>query len=252
MSKLARAAALSLALSLVTATAARAGELRGSPASMERQHEVAVAEHYEFTTDSADVQALVARRQLVPVTGNADYTLSRQVSFAYARPEVLEFLERLAAEFHAATGEPLVVTSLIRVTRWQPRNAHKLSVHPTGMAVDLHPPASPTARAWLERTLLSLEDQGVLDVTRERRPRHYHIAVFPAEYRAWVAEHTPPRTPVVFPVAAAAVAGASSAARQAHGGDAMLLMLPVLFGLAVLVAHRRHGRAVRVASHRVD
>jgi hypothetical protein len=237
MSKLARAAALSLALSL--ATAARAGELRGSPASIERQHEAAVAEHYEFAADSAAVQALVARERLVPVTGNADYSLSRQVSFPYARPEVVELLERLAAEFRAATGEPLVVTSLIRVTKRQPRNAHKLSVHPTGMAVDLHPPASPMARAWLERTLLSLEDQGLIDATRERRPRHYHVAVFPEAYRAWMsAQASPPGAPVVAAVANAV----HSAARQPHGGDAMLLMLPVLFALGALAAHRRQGR----------
>ena len=253
MSKLTRAAALpflalslapSLALLAAIAPAAGAGELRGSPASMERQHQVAVDEQFEFTTDSASVQALVARKRLVPVTGNADYALSRQVSFPYARPEVLEFLERLAAEFRAATGEPLVVTSLIRVTSWQPRNAHKLSVHPTGMAVDFHPPASPTARAWLERTLLSLEDQGVLDVTRERRPRHYHVAVFPEQYRAWAAANASPLHAPAVSLTAAVAAGTHSAARRTHGGDAMLLILPVVFGVSVLAAHRRQRTAV--------
>jgi LysM repeat protein len=40
---------------------------------------------------------------------------------------------------------------------------------------------------WLEKTLLSLEKQGVLDVTRERRPPHYHVALFPQPYTRYVA-----------------------------------------------------------------
>jgi hypothetical protein len=160
---------------------------------------------------------------------------------------VRELLERLAAEFRAATGEQLVVTSLIRVTRWQPRNAHKLSVHPTGMAFDLHVPSTPTARAWLERTLLSLEDQGVLDATRERKPRHYHVAVFPAGYHAWATANPSPharRVTAPSALVAAVAAGARSAAHRSQHADAMLLMLPVVFGLAVFAAHRRQARAV--------
>jgi hypothetical protein len=248
MSKLTRAAALSLSLSVaLTAATARAGELRGSPASVQRQHQVAVAERYEFLADSAHVQALVRSGRLEPLAGNDDYSLSRQVSFPYARPEVREFVERLAAEYRAATGEPLVVTSLIRTTRWQPRNAHKLSVHPAGMAVDLHVPSSPTARAWLERSLLALEDRGVLDVTRERKPRHYHVAVFPEEYRAWAVANPSPlaRPAVVTTHLAAAVAAGARSARQSHGADAMLLLVAAAAGLAVYTARRRGGNPHR-------
>jgi hypothetical protein len=252
MGKLTRAAALALAITATVAPrAARAGELRGSPASMERQHQVAVQARYEFLGDSAHVQALVAEGGLEPIAGNGDFAVSRQVSFPYARPEVRELLERLAADFRSATGESLVVTSLIRVTRWQPRNAHKLSVHPAGMAFDLHVPSTPTARVWLERTLLWLEDQGVLDVTRERKPRHYHVAVFPDGYHAWAAANSSPYARrIVAPSAlvAAVAAGARSAAYQSQHADAMLLMLPVVFGLAVYAAHRRQARAV-VARH---
>jgi hypothetical protein len=238
MSKLGRAAALSLALAAVGVPAtAHPGELRGSPASMARQHEVAVAERYEFLADSAAVAALVREGRLEPLTGNADYALSRQISYPYARPEVRSLLERLAAEYRAATGEPLVVTSLVRTTHRQPRNAHKLSVHPAGMAVDLHPPASATARAWLERALLSLEDAGVLDATRERRPRHYHIAVFPEAYRRWAAAHPAPGAPPPAPIVALA-SGSRTAARRSYGADTML-MLVAAAGLALWSARRR-------------
>jgi hypothetical protein len=55
------------------------------------------------------------------------------------------------------------------------------------MAVDLRVPAVAAHRAWLERTLISLEGLGVLDATRERHPPHYHVAVFPARYGEYVA-----------------------------------------------------------------
>jgi hypothetical protein len=52
--------------------------------------------------------------------------------------------------------------------------------------VDFRIPAAAAQRSWLETTLLSLEDRGVLDVTRERNPPHYHVAVFPKQYQSYV------------------------------------------------------------------
>ena len=54
------------------------------------------------------------------------------------------------------------------------------------MALDLRAPRRTACRRWLERTLLSLEGKGVLDATRERRPAHYHVAIFPAAYLSYV------------------------------------------------------------------
>jgi hypothetical protein len=54
------------------------------------------------------------------------------------------------------------------------------------MAVDLRIPQDAAARQWLEETLLNLEAGSLLDVTRERRPPHYHVAVFPEPYEAYV------------------------------------------------------------------
>ena len=42
-------------------------------------------------------------------------------------------------------------------------------------------------RSWLENVLLSLEKTGVLEATRESRPPHYHIALFPRPYARYVA-----------------------------------------------------------------
>ena len=54
------------------------------------------------------------------------------------------------------------------------------------MAVDFRIPAKAASRRWLERTLVSLERSRVLDVTKERRPAHYHVAVFPSQYEHYV------------------------------------------------------------------
>jgi len=91
----------------------------------------------------------------------------------------------LSGQFRRACGAPLVVTSLTRPQSYQLRNASDRSVHPTGMALDLRRPPG-TCRQWLERTLLYLEDQGVIEATAERHPPHYHIAVFPNQYAAHV------------------------------------------------------------------
>jgi hypothetical protein len=172
--------------------------MRGSPASMERQHEVAVSEDFTFAETSASVAELVAGERLVPLSGGADYTLHR-VSYPFARPEVKAFVENLSAEYRKGCGEQLVVTSLTRPRSEQPGNAHKLSVHPAGMAVDFRISKSPKCQTWFEKALLEMERKDVLDATRERNPPHYHVAVFPGAYAAYAARQKPAQRPAPSP-----------------------------------------------------
>ncbi|MGI9043630.1 MAG: DUF5715 family protein [Gemmatimonadaceae bacterium] len=173
------------ALLAVPSVADAAGKLTGSVSSMRGQHAVAVKGDLEFIADAAQVQEMLGKGGLERIESNEYYTL-HQVSYPFGVPEVKLFLERLGQQYHEANGAPLVVTSLTRPTSQQPRNAHQLSVHPAGMAVDFRVPQDAKARQWLESVLLQLENRGVLDVTRERFPPHYHVAVFPAQYRAYV------------------------------------------------------------------
>jgi len=168
------------------AASASASSLRGSHASMLRQHTIAVKNDFTFLRTAKQVREFAASDRLEDITSTATYHVEG-VSFPYARPVVKLFIERLAQQFVDAIGQPLVVTSLTRPTSLQPRNASPLSVHPAGMAVDLRVPAEASARSWLEKTLLALEDQGLLDVTREHNPSHYHVAVFPDAYASYVA-----------------------------------------------------------------
>ena len=155
---------------------------------MQEQYRRALEYDYTFLRDPAHVRHFVNLKLLVPFKGNSDYQLDDEVSFPYARPEVLTFIERLSRQYRAACGEALVVTSLTRPKNRQPRNASmRWSVHPTGMAVDLRRSNTPACRRWIQRVLLELEGSGIIQATHERRPPHYHIAVYTKDYARYVA-----------------------------------------------------------------
>jgi hypothetical protein len=160
--------------------------LRGSTASLDRQNRVARQHDFTFLDTADRVRYFAEQGWLVRVQPRREVLTFHAVSFPYARPEVDLFINRLSAQYRRACGEPLVVTSLTRPTTRQPRNASDRSVHPTGMALDLRYSGDRNCRAWLERVLLDLERAGVLEATRERRPVHYHIAIFPRQYAAYV------------------------------------------------------------------
>lgn len=179
--------ALACALALLTAraTSCDAQTLRGSLASVTRQYEEAVRHDYRLLETARDIPQFVKMGWLVSVGPGANYELAG-VSHPYARPAVLTFIERLSADYRTSCGERLVVTSLARPSDQQPSNASVESVHPAGMAVDLRVSSRAACRQWLERTLLSLEKQGVVEATRERTPAHFHVAVFPDRYTAFL------------------------------------------------------------------
>lgn len=180
-----RCTAAALALLALPSTLA-AASLRGSSESLAIQARMARQHDYTYLRTSSQVKDFAGAGLLVELAGNRDYDLA-DVSFPYARPEVRTFVERLGRQYRAACGERLVVTSLTRPKSRQPHNASHLSVHPTGMAVDLRQSRRAACRAWLEKTLLTLERRDLLEATRERWPAHYHVALFPAPYRRYVA-----------------------------------------------------------------
>lgn len=172
----------------VAAAPASAQSLRGSRASLDRQNREARQHDFTFLRRPSQLERFEDAGLLVPLDGGRHYRL-HDVSFNVARPEVKLFVERLSGQYASACGEPLIVTSLTRPTSLQPANASPRSVHPTGMAMDLRVPEG-KCRRWLEKTLLSLERGRVLEATLERHPLHFHVAVFPDEYLAYVARTT--------------------------------------------------------------
>lgn len=160
--------------------------LQGSTASLDIQNRIARQHDFTYIDTPSRVEYFATQGWLVRVRATSDLRLDSEVSYPYARPEVDLFLRRLGSQYRAACGERLVVTSLTRPTSRQPRNASDRSVHPTGMAIDLRYSTNRNCRSWLEGVLSSLERQGVLEATRERSPVHYHVAIFPAQYAAYV------------------------------------------------------------------
>jgi len=184
--QVALAASALLLMSAVSATTSFAQSLAGSKSSMVRQNRQANQHDYTFLRTSSQVREFVRQGRLVRLSGNGNYRVV-DVSFPYARTEVKTFIERLGSQYRDACGEPLVVTSLTRPANRQPRNSSPLSVHPTGMAADLRASSRPACRAFLEKTLLTLEARGVLEATRERRPPHYHVSLYPKPYARYLA-----------------------------------------------------------------
>lgn len=151
------------------------------------------SERLSFFQTPASVRRAVDARRLVRLEPDSSYDL-HAVSYPYARPATRTFVQRLAAQYLASCGEPLVVTSAVRPSTRQPANSTGRSVHPTGMAVDFRKPQTEACLRWLRATLLELESDGRLEATEERSPAHFHVAVFAKEYTRYVGSRARPGT----------------------------------------------------------
>jgi hypothetical protein len=195
---------------LASVAEAKAPSLRGSPASMREQNQVAQEHGLKFYRTGEEIHAAVERGDLVPLEGNADYAVAAFVSFPFAHPAAVLFVERLSKQYREACGQQLVVTSAVRPSNGQPRNAHALSVHPAGMALDLRISDRAECRAWLEGAMMNMERAGLLNGIRERNPPHYHVALYPEPYLAYAAER------MAEEAAAAAAAAVEEAVAEAE------------------------------------
>ncbi len=170
-------------------TLVQAQTLKGSRTSIDKQYRTAISYGFTFVQSSSGLNSAIGANQLIRVSPDR-YMDLHDVSYPYAVPGTRLFLSRLSSQYYSMCKEKLTVTSLLRPRDRQPANSVAHSVHPTGMAVDLRIPKSQKCRSWLENTLLSLERENVVDVTRERYPPHYHVAVYAEHYETRVATLT--------------------------------------------------------------
>lgn len=160
--------------------------LRGSRASVNRMYYEARAEKLSFYETARGIRDAVSRGQLVELAPNENVQL-HQVAYPYVRPATRTFVQRLGEQYRDACGEPLEITSAVRPATRQPANSVARSVHPTGMAVDLHKSDDAGCLEWLRSRLRELESHGVLEATEEFSPPHFHVAVYPSPYRRYLA-----------------------------------------------------------------
>lgn len=195
----ARTAAIATAAAILGGTAlaaplqaqTQATLLRGSRASVQRMHRQAVDHDLTFYETPAAVREAVKKGRVERLSGNRDFRL-HAVSFPYVLASTRVFVERLGQQYRSSCGEQMVVTSAVRPATRQPANSSDESVHPTGMAVDLRKPSG-RCLTWLRSTLADLEKAGVLEATEERHPVHFHVAVFPQPYAAYLGGAEPER-----------------------------------------------------------
>jgi LysM repeat protein len=154
--------------------------LRGSPASVEKMYDFARSHGYPFYLTPSTLDDAIARGKLVPLTGDANYEMTRGVGFSYATAEARDFITQFAPQYLAACGAPLTVTSAARPMSRQPRNANPHSVHPTGIAVDIRRPYPGPCLTWVRNALAELEARGFVEATEEHHPVHLHVAVLRA------------------------------------------------------------------------
>ncbi len=159
---------------------AAAQSLRGSHASVNLMYRRAVRGGLNFYETTTEVRRAVVRGELVRLNGNAHYVVAN-VRMPYVRPETRSFVTDLALHYHRACGVPMVITSATRPMSRRLANSSSLSVHPTGIAVDLRKPSG-RCLTWLRRTLIAAERRGAIEATEERRPPHFHVAVLPSAY----------------------------------------------------------------------
>ncbi len=155
----------------------RPDALKGSKESVEKMYDFAQSHWMAFYLTPTNLDSAVAHGRLVPLTGDANYELTRGVGFSYATREARQFVTELAPQYLIACGSPLTVTSAARPVSRQPHNANPHSVHPTGIAVDLRRPSAGPCLDWIRASLTRLEEQGIVEATEERHPVHLHIAV---------------------------------------------------------------------------
>lgn len=181
-----RIAPAALAAVMLLTGGAQAQTLRGSRGSVERMYSKAKEQDLTFYRSGRGVRSAAAEGDLVRMTGNSNYRVA-DASYPYALPTTRTFVQRLAAQYRDACGERLVVTSATRPRSVRLRNSVAESVHPAGIAVDLRKPTRGRCLRWLRQTLLDVEGEGVIEATEEHHPPHFHVAVFPAQYRRYLA-----------------------------------------------------------------
>ncbi len=166
--------------------------LRGSLASLERQNERLDAEGLQRIEDNSDLESRIAHGLLVPLPVSDGMTVNPSLPDLrrYCRPWTAEFLSDLGKMHEAVFHRPLRVDSAVRTVDYQERlrriNANAApaqgdiaSPHETGATIDIGKRGMTWREVgWMRHYLLTLQDEGLIDVEEEFRQACFHITVY--------------------------------------------------------------------------
>jgi len=186
--------------------------LRGSHESLARQNEKTEADGLERILDDNDLHDRIARKMLVPVPASPALNVNQSLPLdrRYCRPWTAAFLTDLARVHNTQFHRPLEVNSAVRTVEYQRRlmeingNAADAegdiaSPHLTGATIDIAKQGlSQPEIYWMRARLLSLQNEGKIDVEEEFHQACFHITV----YKSYTGEgpaHKPHRRTVTPP-----------------------------------------------------
>jgi hypothetical protein len=166
--------------------------LRGNHDSLVRQNERNAADDLERIEDDTDLADRIARGMLVPVPESPALAVNPSLpeDRRYCRPWTASFLSDLARAYDSQFHRPLTVSSAVRTVEYQRhlmrrnRNAAAaegdiVSPHLTGATIDIAKSGlNRHELAWMRERLLSLQNQGLIDVEEEFRQACFHITVY--------------------------------------------------------------------------
>jgi hypothetical protein len=166
--------------------------LRGSRDSLVRQNERSDADALERIEDDADLADRISRGVLVPVPESQALSVNGNLppDRRYCRPWTASFLTDLSRAHHDQFQKPLIVSSAVRTVEYQRhlmRRNHNaaaaegdiVSPHLTGATIDIAKSGlSRRELAWMRQQLLTVQNQGLIDVEEEFRQACFHITVY--------------------------------------------------------------------------
>ena len=175
--------------------------LRGSHESMLRQNELIDRLQLPRIANDDELVSLELQEMLVPVTETPALRLAQHLDATrrYCRSWTRQFLIDISEAYYQEFGKPLWVTSLVRTVEQQhrlrrhnrnaaPAEGDITSSHLAGVAVDIGKgPMTLRERQWINRYVLPLQQEGLVEAAEERRQACYHIMVSD-RYEQWSAE----------------------------------------------------------------
>jgi len=141
--------------------------------------------------NQAELDQLIARQELVPIVASQTLRFDPRLDpdRRYCRPWTRDFLDDLSEAYFKQFHNSIQVNSAVRTVQVQkklrrhnrnaaPEKGETASSHLAGITVDIQRRGMTKQQvAWMERYLMPLRDQGLVEPEEERHQWVFHVAV---------------------------------------------------------------------------